>query len=820
MKTNELLLPAGNGESLKAAIANGADAVYFAGSAFGARAGAENFDREHMERALALCRLHDVKAYITMNTLLRDGELPAALDDAKFLYDQGADALIVQDFGFAMLVKALLPAFPLHGSTQMTVHNAAGARFCYEQGFRRVILAREMTLAEIAAVRAAVPDLELEVFIHGALCISYSGQCLMSSLIGGRSGNRGKCAQPCRMAYDLWEEDAGKLTEKPLYLLSPRDLNSLDLLPQLLAAGIASLKIEGRMRRPEYVATVGRVYRQAIDSCDHTAAIGKTEKAAVTQVFNRDFTCGYFSGNPGIGLMSHQRPNNRGVFLGRIKGVRGSKVDIQLEQDLLLGDGIEIWVKVGGRIGTTISSLWVNGEKAAQAKAGQVVEIQVDGRIGAGDRVFKTYDAALMGAARDSYGELAEAMPLYVYVKAALGKPLYLEAKDGKGHKAVYESPYLVEAALKTPSGYDVAEKQLSRLGGSGYYLASLEVDLDEGILLPASVLNQARRALTAEIEAQSRARYPRMEEKAFRKQKEALLRVEDPVQSAGPPQIAVKVQTIAQMRAAFEAKADLVYFAPYLQPAPLTAEDWEAFAAVSRRRHVALALPRLLPESFVPRLRKDLSRAADFCSHFLLGHPGDAVLLRELGGKAALYGDFSFNVFNRHSYRAYLERGFERLTYSLEMNKDDLSLQSGAGEIVVHGFLPMMVSRHCLLGAVTGKYPGQIPCGSRCEGKSYYLSDRLQAHFPVYGDAFHQMHIYNGRELALITEAEFLQKFAVWRIEGQYYDPKELKRIIGLYREARDGTADREALDSLLNRLRAEAKHPYTKGHFYRGAQ
>ncbi len=234
MTKSELLLPAGNEESLMAAIANGADAVYFAGSAFGARAGAENFDREQMAKALDLCRLYRVKAYITMNTLVSDGEMNDALEDAKFLYDQGADALIVQDFGFAMAVRALLPDLPLHGSTQMTVHHVAGARFCYEAGFKRVILAREMTLAEIAAIRTAVPALELEVFVHGALCISYSGQCLMSSLIGGRSGNRGKCAQPCRMAYDLYEKNEGQLTEKPLHLLSPRDLNTLEFMPEIM----------------------------------------------------------------------------------------------------------------------------------------------------------------------------------------------------------------------------------------------------------------------------------------------------------------------------------------------------------------------------------------------------------------------------------------------------------------------------------------------------------------------------------------------------------------------------------------------------------
>ncbi len=823
MKKSELLLPAGNEESLKAAIANGADAVYFAGSAFGARAGAENFDREQMAKALDLCRLYRVKAYITINTLLGDGEISDALDEAKFLYDQGADALIVQDFGFAMLVKKLLPDFPLHGSTQMTVHNAATARFCYEEGFRRVILAREVTVEEIASIQKTAPGLELEVFVHGALCISYSGQCLMSSLIGGRSGNRGKCAQPCRMAYDLHEEKEGQLTEKPLHLLSPRDLNTLDILPEILDLGIASLKIEGRMRRPEYVATVGRVYRRAIDSyeqkCDPPDA---EDKAAVAQVFNRDFTSGYFKGNPGIDLMSHLRPNNRGVFLGRVKGVRGRVISIQLEKDLHMGDGIEIWVKVGGRMGATVEEIRVAGKKTGHAKPGQLAEIEMDGRIGADDRVFKTYDAALMGEAQDSYAQMAEDVPLHFFVKAKLGEHLYLEAKDEKGRHATYEAPYRVEKAVKTPTGYDGVEKQVSRLGGSGFYLSSLEVDLDEGILIPASSLNQARRELTADLIAQSRAVHPRVGKNAFLKQKEALLTTAGRERQMTLPQITVKVQTLTQAKAALEARADFVYFAPYLGVKPLSPRDWEDFSSLLRENpgKIALVLPRVHPESFTPQIKAELARAAEFCSDFLVGQAGDTTLLREIAAGANVYGDFSLNVFNRQTFLALRERGFERLTYSLEMNKAALAFQSVAGEVVVHGFLPMMVSRHCLLGAILGQNPQKAPCGYNCQGKKFYLSDRLQAHFPIYGDVYHQMHIYNGRELALITEAEFLRRFAFWRIEGQFYESRELKHIISLYRDAREGTWDQEALASLLNQMRADAKHPYTKGHFYRGAQ
>ncbi len=822
MNKSELLLPAGNEESLRAAIANGADAVYFAGAAFGARAGADNFSREALPRALELCRLHRVKAYITMNTLLGDGELPAALEMAKFLYDQGADALILQDFGFAAAVRSLLPSFPLHGSTQMTVHNAATARFCQAEGFRRVILARELTLTEIAAVAAAVPDLELEVFVHGALCICYSGQCLLSSLIGGRSGNRGKCAQPCRMLYELHEAGKGALTEKPLHLLSPKDLCSLDFLDELLALPVAALKIEGRMRRPEYVATVGRVYRRALDAY-YGDGPGPAEEdlTAVAQVFNRDFTGGYGHGNPGAALMSHQRPNNRGVFLGRVKEVRGRRVILQLEKPLLVGDGVEIWVKVGGRLGAAVESIRVAGKETDLAKPGDLAEIWLDGRISIGDRVFKTYDHALMTAARDSYSDLPAAMPLYLTVRARLGEMLYLEARDGQGRTASYETDYQVEAALKTASGPEAVEKQLCRLGGSGYELVSLQLDMDDGVLLPASVLNQARRELTADLAAQSRAVYPKVGAHDFRRRMKALLAAPEEGEAPAATRISVKVKNLAQAKAALLAGADMVYYGPYLECQPMTAGDWADFAALVKehRGRLAFAAPSLHPESEAAAFRRDIAKAAEFCPEILLGQAGDITALQGLHF-TAVYGDFSLNVMNRQTHRAIKERGFCRLTYSLELNREDLAVLDPAAEVVVHGFLPVMVSRHCLIGAVGGRQREKVPCGISCRGRQLYLVDRMQVRFPVYGDVYHQMRLYNGRELALVTEAAFLRRFAWWRIEGQLYGEKELAQIVSLYREAAREYRDGEALASLLNRMRAMARYPYTKGHFYRGVK
>ncbi len=287
-----------------------------------------------------------------------------------------------------------------------------------------------------------------------------------------------------------------------------------------------------------------------------------------------------------------------------------------------------------------------------------------------------------------------------------------------------------------------------------------------------------------------------------------------------GLPKISVKVRNLAQVIALWRRRRNRIYFAPSLGGKPLSPEEWETFAALGKSSGViAYALPRTYPESNAPHVREQLEKAAASCRNFLVGQAGDSLLVKDVLADAEIIGDYSLNVFNRRSFSALKEKGFAGLTYSLEMNKAALAYQSGAGEVVVHGFLPVMVSRHCLIGAVLGKEPEKVPCGYSCRGKEFYLSDRLSAHFPVYGDLYHQMHIYNGRELALITEAEFLRKFASWRIEGQFYESRELKQIISLYREARQGNFGQDALASLLNRLRAEAKNPYTKGHFYRGA-
>ena len=828
MKT-ELLLPAGKPESLRAAVANGADAVYLGGNMYGARANAGNFDESEMRSAVKLCKKHHVGLYVTMNTLVSDSEMAEALDYAKFLYDIGIDGLIVQDIGLAGAIKTLLPALRLHGSTQMTIHNVRGAKWARDFGFKRVILSRELTLKEIQMIHDAVPELELEVFCHGALCICYSGQCLMSSLIGGRSGNRGQCAQPCRLPYDLVDGFQHYKTKKPTHLLSPRDLNTLDELKALMDAGVCSLKIEGRMRRPEYVATVGRVYRRALDRIhDGHATVDAFDQNIVEQVFNRKFTSGYLHGNPGLELMSHDKPNNRGLFLGRVTKIDDKIVTLSLDNDLSVNDGIEIWVKVGGRLGATIADLRVNKKNVETAHKGETCEIMLPGRIRIGDRVFKTYDSKLMRSAMNSFEDLDPDIPIDFTLFAKVGENLVVTAADDFGHETKVISPFVVEEAKNRPTDYDLIKKQFSRLGGSGYEFRSLTLSIDGNIMIPASILNQVRRDIVMDFDRKIFGVYPDIKNYHFQEIKKETLSISDERKKNNKPLLSVKVSDFYQLRSALEGGADRVYFAPHFGFAFPDEKTWQELAHYAEKHEGKLyyALPQVTQDEKNKKLYPQIEAALNHgFRDFLVGQAADLNLKKEFPEIQNIAADFSANVFNRYTAADLITAGFSSVTASLEMTKEQLErFAKGIGnrEVIVHGAMHMMVSRHCVIGAVEGKDKNHVPCGFHCRGCRHALVDRMGMQFPVMGDLYHNCHIFNCRELCLLDEVPALKGFSAWRIEGQFYDIGSLREIVALYKTARDqALSGMEFQKELL--LEELAKYPnrgFTKGHFHRGVK
>lgn len=549
----ELLAPAGSREALVAAVESGADAVYLAGNMFGARAYADNFDEEGMREAIRFAHLRGVHVHVTVNTIMDSRELPELKKYLRFLYEAGADAVLVQDLGAARIVRETVPELPMHASTQMTVHNLDGVRALEALGFSRVVLSREVTLEAVRHI-CAQAKAEIEVFVHGALCVCYSGQCLMSSMIGGRSGNRGRCAQPCRLPYTLVDEKDNDLLGDSAgkYLLSPRDMNTINLLPELLSAGVTSLKIEGRMKRPEYVAVAVGCYRRAVDSyLSGDFAVPEEDSRALAQIFNRDFTTAYLEKKQGRNMMSDKRPNNRGLMLGRVQEYHPLTEDsglavLRLSDGISAGDQVDFWVKVGGRVTATVQDMQLvtgirskntpknarkNISKDARKKqdrnqaknlaknvsslnmqnllpvekaaAGDMVALTVKGRVFPGDRVFKVYDGKLMESAKAMYstGAPVRRFGVGAVVRAAAGQPLVLTLTDEDGHTAEAETEFIGQEAMKRPLTEEILMKQIGRLGTSIFTLTELKAEIFGNVMVPVSELNEVRRKCVEQLE-------------------------------------------------------------------------------------------------------------------------------------------------------------------------------------------------------------------------------------------------------------------------------------------------------------------------------
>ncbi|MDH7496845.1 MAG: U32 family peptidase, partial [Syntrophomonadaceae bacterium] len=488
----ELLAPAGNWQAFVAAVEAGADAVYVGGTRFSARQYADNFTLEQLRRAEEYAHLRDRRLYVAVNTLLDGGEMEEALEYCFLLQELGVDAVIVQDLGLMYLLRRTLPGLRVHASTQMSIHNAAGVALLQRCGVVRVVLARELSAADVASIHRQVPAMELECFVHGALCFSHSGQCLFSSLVGGRSGNRGRCAQPCRLPYSLLA-GGREVRTRGEHLLSPADLCLLEALPSLQAAGVSSLKIEGRMKRPEYVATVTAVYRQALDALAGGHFLVREDmRQALEGIFNRTFTTGSWGGE-GAHVLNIARPNNRGVLLGRVTFQHpDGRTGIHLLQPLRQGDGIEVWVRRGPNPALTVRELWLGGQAVEEVAAGQEAVVVLQARVGRGDRVFKTHDAALHARAQELmvHNRLAGRIPVWVTARLAAGQPLLVTLRDGEGNQGQAETPSpALPARTRAVSAADLEEK-LSRLGATPLVVAGMELQVEEGLMVPFSEVN------------------------------------------------------------------------------------------------------------------------------------------------------------------------------------------------------------------------------------------------------------------------------------------------------------------------------------------
>lgn len=488
MKSPELLAPAGNMESLKAAIMAGCDAVYLSGKKYGARSFATNFDNEQIKIAIEFAHLYGVKVYVTVNTLIYEDEVDSFLEYIEYIHKCNVDAVIIQDLGMIDLVRKIYPNLELHASTQVHVHNLEGVKLAQNLGIKRVVLARETPVDLIKEIKDNT-DVELEVFVHGALCISYSGQCLMSSLIGGRSGNRGTCAQCCRQKYDLIVDN--KKINKNKYLLSTKDLNTLNNIDKLIDIGVDSLKIEGRMKRPEYVYLVVSLYRKAIDSYlnEGIININNNDIENLKKIFNRNFTKGFLFNETNDDYINSYRPNHMGIEIGKVIGFSNNKVKIKLTDNLNIQDGIRI---VDNDVGLTVVTMVKDNKKVNSAKKGDVVIIPLKEKVINNSLVVKTTDYKQL-IEINSKIDIGKKILIDIDLKIKMNKCIQIRLSDDN-NIVLLNSDYIVEKSINRPTTKDEVLKQISKLGNTIYDIRNISVDIDDDVFVPLKNINELRR--------------------------------------------------------------------------------------------------------------------------------------------------------------------------------------------------------------------------------------------------------------------------------------------------------------------------------------
>ncbi|NEZ65741.1 U32 family peptidase [Leptolyngbyaceae cyanobacterium CCMR0082] len=823
----ELLAPAGTWDCAKAAVENGADAIYFGLDRFNARMRSQNFTEADLPELMAFLHSRGVKGYVTFNTLIFPGELAAAERYLRTMISAGVDAAIVQDVGMCRLIRHLSPDFPIHGSTQMTVTSAAGVEFANNLGVQLVVLARECSLKDIEKIQQQTKDiaLPLEVFVHGALCVAYSGQCLTSESLGGRSANRGECAQACRMTYDMKVD--GELVDlgDKQYLLSPQDLSGLPVLPDLIKSGVSCLKIEGRLKAPEYVANVTRVYRQALDRALQTVSPAiATEKVSLKlgnrpisyqptaderynleMAFSRGLYTGWFRGINNQKLVHARFAKKRGVYLGDVVRVTRQQVELRPKVPVKAGDGIVFDsghpdTDQGGRIygvedrGRTVClSFSKHGIDLRQVKPGY--------------KVWKTSDPELDKVLRQSYsGEQPQVQqPIDIEVHGVEGEPVVAIATDPQGHIARATSAKRLELARNQPLTSEKLVQQLSRLGNTPFQLGALTNYLAAGLMVPVSELNRLRRDLVEQLLEQ------RMQPQAWKlevthtygdllpgglgcgraeqlveasgvgvsEQSAGLLGFGDSIQ----PTLLPLVRNFAQLRAVLAADITTVYC--------------ELENPVRYRDAVALSR-ELNPKAQIyvapPRITKP---GEQYILKQVHQSDADGYLVRNYDhlkffAHQPCIGDFSLNVANPITADYFKTRfGLERLTASYDLNISqllDLLTATPADwfDITVHQHMPMFHMEHCVFCAFLSDGTDFSNCGRPCEKHEVVLCDRTGTEHVLQADAGCRNTLYNG---VAQTGAEFIPRLIEqgarhFRIDFLNETPNQVQQILSCYQQ------------------------------------
>ncbi len=810
----ELLAPVGDWNCLKAAVQNDADAVYFGVEQFNARMYAANFNVEDMKQVIDYCKLRNVKTNLTLNTLLENCEFDNAVDLAKEAYKAGVDAIIVQDLGLAKYLIDNIPGLPIHASTQMTVHNLQGVLKLEKLGFDRVVLSRELSCEEIEYICKNC-KVEIETFIHGALCICYSGQCLFSSVVGGRSGNRGKCAGPCRLPYELISENAETHERKSIdkgYLLSTKDLCGIAYLPRLIQAGVKCFKIEGRMKSPEYVATVTRIYRKYIDMVlnNDDFIIDEKDINDLMQVFNRGgFSDGHLDSKHNRNLIFPEKPSNMGIYLGTIKKYNSNKghITLQLEEDLELGDSISVSNEASKYL---VSELMIKNVNQKKVSANTEVTIgRMKGNIKVGDKVYRISSKALSDFAKASYDNCEnKKIPLNCTVTIKKNTPISMEISTNKNtcYNELYSSIYVKEIsnmipidALKTPISVERVVKQISKTTNTPFSFENITVLLDDGLYVPSiSTLNELRRTALEKVEQEILSRAKRTLLDLSRKSKESITYTPN----VKNPEISVLFR---QLDLDFDytkldkEKITNIYVSLELF---ISKKYSKVISYFSDNYNLYIYVPSIIKTNYKNIALSTIEQAVMIYNikGFIVSNIGDFELLKKYSKDYEFIGNYTLNVFNNNTMEEYRKLGLSRITLSRELNqeliKEMLANANINTEMIVYGNLPLMASSYCFLGETNKCYPD---CGTNCKkNNKYYLKDRLGFNFRVVPNSIETVTLICNSKTLSVSTKDLPVNFVRLDI---------LDESINEINEAVDKAYNREKLEGLQ----------YTNGNLYR---
>jgi U32 family peptidase len=788
LRLPELLAPAGDWDCVKAAVENGADAVYFGLERFNARMRSQNFTEADLPELMGFLHRRGVKGYVTLNTLIFPSELSDAEQYIRAMIAAGVDAAIVQDVGICRLIRHLSPDFPIHGSTQMTITSAAGVKFAQDLGCQLVVLARECSLKEISKIQEQLGEqnlsLPLEVFVHGALCVAYSGQCLTSESLGGRSANRGECAQACRMPYELVVDGQTVDLDGRSYLLSPQDLSGLAVLPELIRSGVSCLKIEGRLKTPEYVANVTRVYRQALDRAiaADTPVDTPQDRYNLEMAFSRGLYTGWFRGIDNQSLAHARFGKKRGVYLGEVAQISSEKIRIRLEAPLKPGDGV----------------VFDNGHPEVQEEGGRIYSVDRAGqesvltfgrdrlnfrRIRVGDKLWKTSDPELDRQVRQSFeGETPKFQrPIQIEAYGAEGEPLSVIARDEQGHVVRVESQMPLVAAHSKPLTTERLQEQLGRLGNTPFKLGTFTNAIQGSVMIPVSELNRLRREIVEKLE-KARSQPQRWTLNPSASFRDLLPDRKTPPQD--PARLIVLVRRLDQLKAAIAANVETLY-CEFEDPRTYR-EAVQMFrqSQTSSDQTIWVAPPRITKPGEQWILEQVRRSEAD---GYLVRNPDH---LDYFTGDRRI-GDFSLNIANALTADYFKQLGLERLTASYDLNIQQLSdlLKSSPPEwfeITLHQHMPMFHMEHCVFCAFLSEGKDFRDCGRPCETHEVKLRDRTGKEHPLKADAGCRNTVFNS---SAQTGAEYINRLMSdgcrsFRLEFLQDNPDQVTQTIQQYQK------------------------------------